>query len=99
MCAILGLIDKKTFKDPGGILDSLLDTMIFRGPDGEGRYIEGNVIMGMRRLSVIDLEHGWQPLKSRNDEIVAFQNGEIYNYKELRRELEQQHYIFHTNSD
>ncbi|OGW43008.1 MAG: asparagine synthase (glutamine-hydrolyzing) [Nitrospirae bacterium RBG_16_43_11] len=73
--------------------------MIFRGPDGEGRYIEGNVIMGMRRLSVIDLEHGWQPLKSRNDEIVAFQNGEIYNYKELRKELEQQNHIFHTNSD
>lgn len=99
MCGILGVIDKGLSKNREKILDFLLASMVFRGPDGEGRYIEGNVIMGMRRLSVIDLEHGWQPLKSRNDEIIAFQNGEIYNYKELRKELEQQDYIFNTNSD
>jgi asparagine synthase (glutamine-hydrolysing) len=75
------------------------DVMVRRGPDGEGHYIEGPVGMAMRRLSIIDLEGGWQPFFSRQDQIVAFQNGEIYNYRELRRELEDLGCHFVSQSD
>lgn len=60
---------------------------------------EKNIAMAMRRLSIIDLAGGWQPFYSRNQEVVAFQNGEIYNHKELKRELELAGFEFKSNSD
>ena len=65
-------------------LDPLLDAIFSRGPDGEGRLVTDQVAMGMRRLSIIDLSGGWQPLLSRQGRVAAFQNGEIYNYQELK---------------
>jgi len=75
------------------------DVMVLRGPDGEGHYLDGPVGMAMRRLSIIDIEGGWQPFFSRQDQVVAFQNGEIYNYRDLRRELEDRGCRFVSQSD
>ena len=99
MCGIAGLIDQHASDALPAQLERMLAWMEKRGPDGAGRYLEPALAMGMRRLSIIDLDHGWQPLYSFNRQIVAFQNGEIYNYRELRRELEQRGFAFATASD
>ncbi|HKP87777.1 MAG TPA: asparagine synthase (glutamine-hydrolyzing) [Blastocatellia bacterium] len=99
MCGIVGLIDTVEGRVSPGLLAALRDAMVLRGPDGEGQYLEGPVGMAMRRLSIIDLESGWQPFFSREGEVVAFQNGEIYNYRELRRQLEQRACTFTSRSD
>lgn len=101
MCGIVGF-----FADPrlaGALrpeaLTPLLDAIVARGPDGEGRLVHGGLVMGMRRLSVIDLSTGGQPLLSRDGRVAAFQNGEIYNYRQLRIELMSLGYGFTTQSD
>lgn len=99
MCGIAGIIDHHAEGALPTQLERMLAWMEKRGPDGAGTYFEPALAMGMRRLSVIDLDHGWQPLYSLNRQIVAFQNGEIYNYRELRRELEQRGFAFGTASD
>ena len=96
MCGILGYIDPALGPK---VLDLLLDTIQHRGPDGVGRFDDGDLHIGMRRLSVIDLSTGWQPLVSREGRVVVFQNGEVYNYKTLWRELEAEGYQFKTKSD
>src|ERR1044072_7294570 len=99
MCGISGLIATVEGRVPEGLLATLRDSMILRGPDGEGHYFDGPVAMAMRRLSIIDLEGGWQPLCSREGQFVAFQNGEIYNYRELRHQLEGRGCNFLSHSD
>jgi len=99
MCGIAGIIDHHESDALSAQLERMLAWMIKRGPDGVGNYFEPALAMGMRRLSIIDLDHGWQPLYSLDRQIVAFQNGEIYNYRELRRELEQRGFAFATASD
>lgn len=96
MCGIAGIVGHRAEKLH---LTRMLDQIYHRGPDGIGEFVDGNVLLGMRRLSIIDVEHGWQPLKSRNNRVIAFQNGEIYNYQQLRRELEARGYVFATGSD
>lgn len=98
MCGIVGLIDAS---EPNiqGLVGAMRDSMVRRGPDGIGGFFEPPIGLAMRRLSVIDLEHGWQPLTSRDGEIVAFQNGEIYNHRDLRGELERRGFVFRTQSD
>ncbi len=98
MCGIAGLIEPRAGA-LSATLAVMLDAMRHRGPDGEGRHAEPGVAMGMRRLSVIDLEHGGQPLAARGGRVLAFQNGEIYNYRELRAELERGGTTFATASD
>jgi asparagine synthase (glutamine-hydrolysing) len=101
MCGIVGFTlgaGGKGFLSPRG-LGPLMDAMAFRGPDGEGVFIDDQIAMGMRRLSIIDLAGGWQPLYSRDERVVAFQNGEIYNHQTLRSELEGRGYRFKTQSD
>ena len=88
MCGIVGLIDTIAGTVSPQLLLTMRDVMITRGPDGEGHYIDGAVGMAMRRLSIIDIEHGHQPFFSRGSEVVAFQNGEIYNYRVLKKRLE-----------
>jgi asparagine synthase (glutamine-hydrolysing) len=73
--------------------------MVHRGPDGSGEYHFDRLSIGMRRLAVIDLKGGQQPLRSRGGRVVVFQNGEIYNHRELRVELERRGYTFQTSSD
>jgi asparagine synthase (glutamine-hydrolysing) len=96
MCGLVGYIGSGFPKEWLGVF---LRSMTHRGPDGEGVYHFGSLAIGMRRLSVIDIDGGAQPLFSRDGRVVAFQNGEIYNYKELRRQLEAQGYMFLTRSD
>jgi len=73
--------------------------MVHRGPDGEGKYIEGPVGLGHRRLSIIDVEGGAQPIGNEDGRIQIVFNGEIYNYIELKKELEKSGHIFKTRSD
>src|SRR5690348_2338838 len=99
MCGIVGLIDTIAGQVPLQLLETMRDVMILRGPDGEGHYIDGAVGMAMRRLSVIDIECGWQPFFSRNKEVVTFQNGEIYNHRDLQQQLEKLGASFASHSD
>ena len=100
MCGITGKIyfDKNrevTFNE----LKSMTDVIKYRGPDDEGHYINNNVGLGFRRLSIIDLKTGHQPLSNIDGSIWITFNGEIYNFKELRLELEKKGYQFKTNTD
>jgi asparagine synthase (glutamine-hydrolysing) len=70
-----------------------------RGPDSDGVFHDGGVALAMRRLSIIDLEHGDQPISNEDGSVTVVQNGEIYNYRELRRELERRGHRFATHSD
>jgi len=98
MCGIAGLIEPGS-PPRGAWLDVMLDSMVHRGPDGSGRFVDGHVALGMRRLAVIDLAGGNQPLVSRGGRVIAFQNGEIYNFADLREELSGHGYAFSTHSD
>lgn len=75
------------------------DQMVHRGPDDEGYYAAGEVGLAMRRLSIIDLDGGSQPITNEDGQVIAVQNGEIYNYRELRDELLSRGHIFTTASD
>src|SRR5687768_14620444 len=75
------------------------DTLVHRGPDSPGLLVDGSVGLAARRLSIIDLETGDQPLANEDGTVHVVQNGEIYNYRELRRELEGQGHRFRTHSD
>ncbi|GAK54086.1 asparagine synthase (Glutamine-hydrolyzing) [Candidatus Moduliflexus flocculans] len=99
MCGICGIIHKDIPLIPPPLVEAMSATMVKRGPNGYGEYYDTNVGMGMRRLSIIDLKQGWQPLFSADRQIVAFQNGEIYNYQTLQQELQSNGYTFLTHSD
>lgn len=96
MCGICGIIRKGDNKD---IIKKMNDRIIHRGPDGEGYYIDGDVAFGHRRLSIIDLSTGDQPIYNEDGSVVTVYNGEIYNYLELRCELESLGHEFKTKSD
>src|SRR5579862_1595678 len=100
MCGICG---KLTF-DPGAnvssaVLRSMADTIVHRGPDDEGYYKSGPVGLGFRRLSIIDLNTGHQPISNEDNTVWIVFNGEIYNYRELREELKSRGHIFRTQTD
>ena len=89
---------------PGDIIDAetvhrMCQTIVHRGPDDEGVYVRGPVGLGMRRLSIIDLSGGKQPIHNEDETIWIVFNGEIYNFPELRRELEARGHRFYTHSD
>lgn len=96
MCGICGIIRKGDNKD---IIKKMNDRIMHRGPDGEGYYIDGDVAFGHRRLSIIDLSTGDQPIYNEDNSVVTVYNGEIYNYLELRCELESLGHEFKTKSD
>ncbi len=97
MCGFVGFTNY--IKDDGTILNSMMDTIIHRGPDSAGMYVDGDIALGFRRLSIIDLENGNQPIINEDDSCVLVFNGEIYNFKQLREELLLQGHVFKTNSD
>lgn len=100
MCGITGLIYfDKSRTVPGETLRRMTDSLIHRGPDDEGFYCVQNVGLGFRRLSIIDLHTGHQPLCSDDGSIQLVFNGEIYNYQEQQHALKQKGYTFHTTSD
>ena len=100
MCGIAGIYhfdrDRPVSKEK---LKQMTDIIKHRGPDGYGYFIENNVGLGHRRLSIIDLNTGDQPMYSDDGNKVIIFNGEIYNYIELREELSMKGYVFKTNSD
>jgi asparagine synthase (glutamine-hydrolysing) len=99
MCGICGIISKRGVSPDESRLRSINNLAAHRGPDGEGYHIEGTVALGHRRLAILDLNpRGQQPMVWQNRYWIAF-NGEIYNYLELRRELEGLGHIFHTSTD
>jgi len=100
MCGITGFLhfDKKRKADANK-LKCMTDIIKYRGPDREGFYINENIGIGHRRLSIIDLDTGDQPMFSDDKDIVIVLNGEIYNYIELREELKKLGYNFKTTSD
>jgi asparagine synthase (glutamine-hydrolysing) len=77
----------------------MADEMMHRGPDGEGFHVEPYGIIGMRRLSIIDISGGWQPLYNEDRSVVVVANGEIYNFVELRAELAKRGHVLATGSD
>src|SRR6516162_4795898 len=80
-------------------IEAMTKTIVHRGPDDEGYYIAGPLAFGCRRLSIIDLAGGHQPMSDREESIWVIFNGEIYNFRELRRELEAYGHVFRTKSD
>ena len=89
MCGITGLINLDGASISPVVLKKMTEAIIHRGPDGEGQWIEGNIGLGHRRLAIIDLSPaGHQPMISADHRWVLSYNGEIYNYRELRTELE-----------
>ena len=96
MCGIAGYINY-TNKPEKKILKQMTDRIAHRGPDAEGFYLDNIAALGHRRLSIIDLSTGDQPMYSNDKKIVIVFNGEIYNYKELKKELKE--YKFKTTSD
>ena len=100
MCGITGFINLKTEPANFSILKAMTDAISHRGPDGEGHWVRDNVAIGHRRLSIIDLSSdGHQPMVSADERLVLSYNGEIYNYKEIRLELERLGYRFRSNTD
>lgn len=100
MCGFAGLIHLNGEPVSPVILKKMTDAIAHRGPDGEGQWIEGNVGIGHRRLAIIDLSPaGHQPMISRDHRYVLSYNGEIYNYREIRTELEVLGHWFSSQSD
>ena len=97
MCGFVGFTNY--IKDDGTVLKSMMDKIVHRGPDAAGMYADGDIALGFRRLSIIDLESGNQPMFNEDGSLVLVFNGEIYNFKDLRAELEKQGHIFANNSD
>ena len=97
MCGIAGIVTKRENKKE--IIESMSKRIEHRGPDGEGYFFEGDVALAHRRLSIIDLSTGNQPMFNEDDSIVTVYNGEIYNYVELRDELTKAGHKFKTKSD
>jgi asparagine synthase (glutamine-hydrolysing) len=100
MCGICGKLefDPQATVSPR-LIKAMADSIVHRGPDDEGFYVTGQIGLGFRRLSIIDLSGGHQPLANENDTVWIVFNGEIYNYQELRAELIGKGHVFRTKSD
>ena len=102
MCGIAGwlkLDTNRSNRDAEPVLHSMCETIVHRGPDSEGLWIDDRVALGMRRLSIIDLKTGDQPVFSCDRSVIVMMNGELYNYREVRTDLEKLGHKFTTNSD
>jgi len=97
MCGIVGIFEKNT--DNRALMSTMLDAITHRGPNDKTIYTHGNFTLGHRRLSIIDLNTGAQPIFNEDRSVAVVFNGEIYNYKELRKELQEKGHLFHTQSD
>jgi len=93
MCGICGMVAGDGAAAEAGVVARM------NGPDSDGLYDGGRAVLAARRLSIIDLDHGDQPIANEDGSVVVVQNGEIYNYRELRRELERRGHRFATASD
>lgn len=99
MCGIAGHVTKGSRKPNENAVGQAIDHLQHRGPDGSGLYRSTNACLGHRRLSILDLEHSTQPWTTEDGKYTIVFNGEIYNYIELRKELENNGYKFSTRGD
>jgi asparagine synthase (glutamine-hydrolysing) len=100
MCGICGVVANRREGRPDlEAVARMSGRLVHRGPDDEGLFHEGGVALAARRLSIIDLDHGHQPIAGEDGNVVVVQNGEIYNYRELKRGLEQRGHRFATDCD
>lgn len=98
MCGIVGFVSDIKKAEKESIIKNMSDRIIHRGPDGEGFFIDEKVALAHRRLSIVDIKGGAQPMYNEDNSIVVVFNGEIYNYQELKKELQPKHQ-FNTNCD
>lgn len=114
MCGICGILDFEGKTIDRNLLKKMCDTLAHRGPDAEGIYINKEnssvslseksrqppkIGLGYRRLSIIDIEGGYQPMSNENETVWIVEDGEIYNFRELRENLERNGHKFKTRSD
>jgi asparagine synthase (glutamine-hydrolysing) len=102
MCGITGWVNlSRSGSDlhSEAVLHSMCETIVHRGPDSEGIWMDETVALGMRRLSIIDLKTGDQPVFNEDKSVVAMQNGELYNYRDVRERLEKKGHHFKTQTD
>lgn len=100
MCGVAGLINLNRESVSPVMLQKMTNAIAHRGPDSEGQWIEENVGLGHRRLAIIDLSPaGHQPMITPDNRYVLSYNGEIYNFRELRTELEASGYQFRSHTD
>jgi asparagine synthase (glutamine-hydrolysing) len=98
MSGICGVVSASGSVDPERIA-AMSATLVHRGPDGAGQFSDGTAALAARRLAIIDLETGYQPIANEDEAVHVVQDGEIYNYRELRRALEREGHTFRTRGD
>lgn len=102
MCGITGWVNlKQSSRSPNDevVLHSMCETIVHRGPDSEGLWMDDQVALGMRRLSIIDLKTGDQPVFSEDKSVIVMMNGELYNFREVKADLEKRGHRFVTKTD
>ena len=100
MCGICGIIDfSNQIKEKKQIIHVMAEKILHRGPDDSGAFSDENISLGFKRLSILDIKNGNQPIFNKNKSIVSIFNGEIYNFKEIKKELIEKGYNFVTETD
>lgn len=99
MCGFAGYIHTEKEMNHAEIIKDMCDRIAHRGPDDADYYVDDGISLGFRRLSIIDLDGGRQPIYNEDKNLVLLFNGEIYNYQELREELINAGHKFYTNTD
>ena len=99
MCGIYGMVVRPGLEPDARVVQRMGHTLAHRGPDGDGTVLRGRAALGCRRLAIIDVAHGAQPLANEDGDVIAVCNGEIYNHKALRDRLERGGHRFRTRSD
>ncbi len=99
MCGFVGFLNELSEDENNKIVREMADRIIHRGPDQDDYYVDNDISLGFRRLSIIDLEGGSQPIINEDGSKVLVYNGEVYNYQEIREDLIKKGHIFKTKSD
>ena len=99
MCGFVGFLNTPAAADPNTVVKAMADRIIHRGPDDADYYVDEDISLGFRRLSIIDLEGGRQPILNEDGTKVLTFNGEIYNFQSLREDLLKKGHVFKTRTD
>ncbi|WP_122646480.1 asparagine synthase (glutamine-hydrolyzing) [Enterococcus mediterraneensis] len=99
MCGIVGFINHADIEQKNKTIKEMMDTIIHRGPNSSGQHVDEGAALGFRRLSIIDLEGGTQPIYNEDGKLVITFNGEIYNYQAIREDLIAKGHVFTTHAD
>ena len=99
MCGFVGFVDKMEQAEKRKVVKGMADLIIHRGPDQDDYFVDDDMALGFRRLSIIDLDGGGQPIYNEDKTKVLVYNGEIYNYQVLREDLIAKGHLFSTKTD